>query len=62
MAAEDTLLFDTQMQHVDILTSSGEGQRCSTLWLVNCVEFVSWSGAFSYVTMFGHVDEAAVAS
>lgn len=28
----------------------------SLLWLVNRVEFVSWSGTFSYVTMFGHVE------
>lgn len=55
-AAYDSLLFDVKLQRADILTTGGEGQRYSMLRLVNRVEFVSWSRAFSYVTMFGHVD------
>lgn len=40
------------------LTSSRKGRHYLMLWLVNCVEFVSWSGTFSCVTMFGHVAQA----
>lgn len=50
------LRFHVTLLHADVLTTAGEGQRRSTLRLVNCVEFVSWSGTFSYVTMFGHVE------
>lgn len=42
--------------------SSGGAPHYGVLWLVNCVEFVSLSGTFSYVTMFGHVEKAAEAS
>lgn len=52
----------SHQRRADILTTAGEGRRRSALRLVNCVEFVSWSGTFSYVTMFGHVESAAVAS
>lgn len=47
--------FATEL-YTNILTSSRKGHHYSMLWLVNCVEFVSWSGTFSYVTMFGHVE------
>lgn len=56
---QHTLLV-TKTAH--IFMSCRKGQHYSILWLVHCVESVSWSGTFSYVTMFGHVEYAAVAS
>lgn len=43
--------------HTDSFRSHREGHD-SVPWLVNWVEFESWLWTFSYVTMFGHEEEA----
>lgn len=62
LCIQDRFTKQHTLHVVHISVSCSKGQHDSILWLVNCVEFVSWSGTFSYVTMFGHVDYAAVAS
>lgn len=53
----DTKAFSTRL-HTNSYRSHREGHHDSILRLVNCVEFESWLWTFSYVTMFGHEEEA----